>query len=106
MLSKERKIGLATPWMPPLWRAVGGWAPATVTAGSGENGKDCCRRNNFVMSAPEALHAGQWGRPLERIGRPNQMAAAVMCAASDQASALTATTIGINDGMSRSATFV
>ena len=88
--------------MPPLSARR---AHAIVTAGPGENGQDCRRSNNIVVNAPEALHARQSELPLQRIGRLDQMAAAVMWAASDQAGALTATTIGVNDGMSRSATF-
>jgi NAD(P)-dependent dehydrogenase (short-subunit alcohol dehydrogenase family) len=73
---------------------------------SSVNERNCCRWNDSGMNAPhKALRGGQWGLPLGRIGRPDQMAAAVIFGASEQAGDLIALTVGITDGMFRS-TFV
>jgi glucose 1-dehydrogenase len=56
--------------------------------------------NDFVLDDPEAEHAVESEIPLGRMGDPGEIAAAVVWAASDQASYLTGTTIVVDGGMS------
>ncbi len=56
--------------------------------------------NKFVLDDPEAEHAVESEIPLSRMGRPEEIAAAVAWAASDQASYVTGTTIVVDGGMS------
>jgi glucose 1-dehydrogenase len=56
--------------------------------------------NDFVLDDPEAEHAVESEIPLGRMGDPDEIAAAVVWAASDQASYLTGTTIVVDGGMS------
>jgi len=71
---------------------------AIVTGGLDGIRKDRRRSNHFVVAAPE-------GRQFKRIDHREDIAATVIWAPSDQANALTATTVGIDDGVSRCARF-
>lgn len=62
--------------------------------------------NNFVLDDPEAKHAVESEIPLGQFGQPEQIAAAVAWAASDQASYVTGTTIVADGGMSLYPRFV
>ncbi len=62
--------------------------------------------NNFVLDDPEAKHAVEEEIPLGHFGEPDQIAAAVAWAASDEASYLTGTTLVIDGGMSLYPRFV
>jgi glucose 1-dehydrogenase len=62
--------------------------------------------NNFVLDDPEAKHAVESEIPLGHFGQPEQIAAAVAWAASDQADYLTGTTIVVDGGMSLYPKFV
>jgi glucose 1-dehydrogenase len=62
--------------------------------------------NQFVLDDPEATHAVEAEIPLGRMGKPEEIAAAVAWAASDQASYLTGTTIVVDGGMSLYPKFV
>lgn len=56
--------------------------------------------NDFVLDDPEAKHAVESEIPLGEFGQPEQIAAAVAWAASDQADYVTGTTIVVDGGMS------
>ncbi|MGH9128657.1 MAG: glucose 1-dehydrogenase [Acidimicrobiales bacterium] len=62
--------------------------------------------NNFVLDDPEAKHAVEEEIPLGYFGQPEQIAAAVAWAASDEAGYLTGTTIVVDGGMSLYPRFV
>lgn len=62
--------------------------------------------NDFVLDDPEAKHAVESEIPLGRMGQPDEIAAAVAWAASEQASYLTGTTIIVDGGMSLYPKFV
>jgi glucose 1-dehydrogenase len=62
--------------------------------------------NAFVLDDPEAKHAVESEIPLGRMGDPDEIAAAVAWAASDQAGYLTGTTIVVDGGMSLYPKFV
>jgi len=62
--------------------------------------------NRFVLDDPEAEHAVESEIPLGRMGSPEEIAAAVAWAASDEASYLTGTTIVVDGGMSLYPKFV
>jgi glucose 1-dehydrogenase len=62
--------------------------------------------NKFVLDDPEAKHAVESEIPLGRMGNPEEIAAAVAWAASDEASYLTGTTIVVDGGMSLYPKFV
>jgi glucose 1-dehydrogenase len=62
--------------------------------------------NNFVLDDPEAKHAVESEIPLGHFGQPEQIAAAVAWAASDQADYVTGTTIVVDGGMSLYPKFV
>lgn len=62
--------------------------------------------NTFVLDDPEALHAVESEIPLGRMGKPEEIAAAVAWAASDEAGYLTGTTIVVDGGMSLYPKFV
>jgi glucose 1-dehydrogenase len=62
--------------------------------------------NTFVLDDPEAKHAVESEIPLGRMGQPEEIAAAVAWAASDQASYITGTTIIVDGGMSLYPKFV
>jgi glucose 1-dehydrogenase len=62
--------------------------------------------NDFVLDDPEAEHAVESEIPLGRMGQPEEIAAAVAWAASDQAGYVTGTTIVVDGGMSLYPKFV
>jgi glucose 1-dehydrogenase len=62
--------------------------------------------NKFVLDDPEAKHAVEEEIPLGRMGKPEEIAAAVAWLASDQASYVTGTTVVIDGGMSLYPKFV
>ena len=62
--------------------------------------------NAFVLNDPEAEHAVVSEIPLQRMGNPEEVAAAVAWSASDQASYVTGTTIVVDGGMSLYPKFV
>ena len=62
--------------------------------------------NKFVLDDPEALHAVLDEIPLGRMGRPEEIAAAVAWLASDEASYVTGTTFTADGGMSLYPKFV
>ena len=62
--------------------------------------------NTFVLDDPEAKHAVESEIPLGRMGQPEEIAATVAWAASDEAGYLTGTTIVVDGGMSLYPKFV
>lgn len=62
--------------------------------------------NKFVLDDPEALHAVEAEIPLDHLGKPEQIAAAVAWAASSEADYVTGTTIVVDGGMSLYPRFV
>jgi glucose 1-dehydrogenase len=62
--------------------------------------------NRFVLDDPEAKHAVESEIPLGRMGQPEEIAATVAWAASDEAGYLTGTTIVVDGGMSLYPKFV
>ena len=62
--------------------------------------------NKFVLDDPEARHAVEEEIPLGRIGKPDEIAAAVAWLASSEASYLTGTTLVVDGGMSLYPKFV
>jgi glucose 1-dehydrogenase len=62
--------------------------------------------NAAVLADPEATRAVESEIPLARMGKPEEIAAAVAWAASDEASYLTGTTIVVDGGMSLYPNFV
>ncbi len=62
--------------------------------------------NDFVLDDPEARHAVESEIPLGHFGHPEQIAAAIAWAASDQANYVTGTTIVVDGGMSLYPKFV
>jgi glucose 1-dehydrogenase len=62
--------------------------------------------NQFVLDDPEQKHAVEDEIPLARMGDPAEIAAAVVWAASEQASYVTGTTIVVDGGMSLYPKFV
>lgn len=62
--------------------------------------------NDFVLDDPEARHAIESEIPLGHFGQPEQIAAAVAWAASEQANYVTGTTIVVDGGMSLYPKFV
>ncbi len=62
--------------------------------------------NKFVLDDPEQKHAVESEIPLGRMGQPEEIAAAVVWAASDEAGYVTGTTIVVDGGMSLYPKFV
>jgi len=62
--------------------------------------------NQFVLDDPEQKHAVESEIPIGRMGKPEEIAAAVVWAASEQASYVTGTTIVVDGGMSLYPKFV
>jgi glucose 1-dehydrogenase len=62
--------------------------------------------NQFVLDDPEEKHAVESEIPLARMGQPEEIAAAVAWAASDQAGYVTGTTLVVDGGMSLYPKFV
>ena len=62
--------------------------------------------NQFVLDDPEQKHAVESEIPLGRMGQPEEIAAAVVWAASDQAGYMTGATLIVDGGMSLYPKFV
>jgi glucose 1-dehydrogenase len=62
--------------------------------------------NRFVLDDPEQKHAVEAEIPLGRMGQPEEIAAAVVWAASEQADYVTGTTLIVDGGMSLYPRFV
>ena len=62
--------------------------------------------NRFVLDDPEAQHAVESEIPLSRMGKPEEIAAAVAWLSSDEASYVTGTTVVVDGGMSLYPKFV
>jgi glucose 1-dehydrogenase len=62
--------------------------------------------NEFVLDDPEAKHAVESEIPLGRMGKPEEIAAAVAWLASDEAGYVTGTTVVVDGGMSLYPKFV
>jgi glucose 1-dehydrogenase len=62
--------------------------------------------NEFVLDDPEAEHAVEGEIPMGRMGRPEEIAAAVAWVSSDEAGYVTGTTIVVDGGMSLYPRFV
>src|SRR5919205_3130066 len=62
--------------------------------------------NKFVLDDPEQKHAVESEIPLGRMGQPEEIAAAVVWAASEQADYVTGTTLIVDGGMSLYPRFV
>ncbi|MHB8670986.1 MAG: glucose 1-dehydrogenase [Acidimicrobiales bacterium] len=62
--------------------------------------------NRFVLDDPESLHAVESEIPLGRMGKAEEIAAAIAWLASDQAAYITGTTVVIDGGMSLYPKFV
>jgi glucose 1-dehydrogenase len=62
--------------------------------------------NDFVLNDPEAKHNVESEIPIGRFGKPEEIAAAVAWAASDEAAYMTGTTMVIDGGMSTYPRFI
>lgn len=82
------------------------WAPAGVRVLNVAPGAIATPINNFVLDDPESRHAVEGEIPLGRFGQPEEIAAAVAWAASDQASYVTGTTLVVDGGMSTYPKFI
>jgi glucose 1-dehydrogenase len=76
------------------------WAPLKIRVLNVAPGAIATPINNFVLDDPEAKHAIEEEIPLGRFGQPEEIAAAVAWAASDQAGYVTGTTLVVDGGMS------
>lgn len=76
------------------------WAPDKIRVINVAPGAISTPINNFVLDDPEAKHAVEEEIPLGRFGDPDEIAAAVAWACSDQASYMTGNTLVVDGGMS------
>lgn len=76
------------------------WAPHGIRVLNVAPGAIATPINNFVLDDPEAKHTIEEEIPLGRFGQPEEIAAAVAWAASDQAAYVTGTTLVVDGGMS------
>jgi len=76
------------------------WAPHKIRVLNVAPGAIATPINNFVLDDPEAKHAIEEEIPLGRFGQPEEIAAAVAWAASDEAGYVTGTTLVVDGGMS------
>ncbi|MDQ6804469.1 MAG: glucose 1-dehydrogenase [Actinomycetota bacterium] len=76
------------------------WAPLKIRVLNVAPGAIATPINSFVLDDPEAKHAIEEEIPLGRFGQPDEIAAAVAWAASDQAGYVTGTTLVVDGGMS------
>lgn len=76
------------------------WAPHGIRVLNVAPGAIATPINNFVLDDPEAKHSIEEEIPLGRFGQPEEIAAAVAWAASDQAAYVTGTTLVVDGGMS------
>jgi glucose 1-dehydrogenase len=75
------------------------WAPHKIRVVNVAPGAIATPINNFVLDDPEAKHAIEEEIPLGRFGQPEEIAATVTWAASDEASYVTGTTLVVDGGM-------
>ncbi len=75
------------------------WAPHKIRVLNVAPGAIATPINNFVLDDPEAKHAIEEEIPLGRFGEPEEIAAAVAWAASDEAAYMTGTTVVVDGGM-------
>ncbi len=76
------------------------WAPLKIRVLNVAPGAIATPINNFVLDDPEAKHAIEEEIPIGRFGQPEEIAAAVAWAASDEAGYVTGTTLVVDGGMS------
>ncbi len=76
------------------------WAPLGIRVLAIAPGAIATPINDFVLDDSEARHRVESEIPLGRFGRPEEIAAAVAWAASDQAGYVTGTTLVVDGGMS------
>ena len=76
------------------------WAPLGIRVLAIAPGAIATPINDFVLDDAEARHRVESEIPLGRFGRPEEIAAAVAWAASDQAGYVTGTTLVVDGGMS------
>jgi glucose 1-dehydrogenase len=76
------------------------WAPLGIRVLAIAPGAIATPLNSDVLDDPEALRQVEAEIPLGRFGRPEEIAAAVVWAASEEAAYLTGTTLVIDGGMS------
>jgi glucose 1-dehydrogenase len=82
------------------------WAPLGIRVLGIAPGAIATPINDFVLDDAEARHAVEEEIPLGRFGKPEEIAAAVAWAASDQAAYVTGTTLVIDGGMSTYPKFI
>jgi glucose 1-dehydrogenase len=82
------------------------WAPLKIRVLNVAPGAIATPINNFVLDDPEAKHAIEEEIPLGRFGQPEEIAAAVAWAASDEAGYVTGTTLVVDGGMSTYPKFI
>ncbi len=82
------------------------WAPLGIRVLNIAPGAIATPINNFVLDDAEARHQVEAEIPLGRFGQPDEIAAAVAWAASDQAGYVTGTTLVVDGGMSTYPRFV
>ena len=75
------------------------WAPHKIRVINVAPGAIATPINTFVLDDPEAKHAVEEEIPLGRFGQPEEIAAAVAWACSDQASYMTGNTLVVDGGM-------
>jgi glucose 1-dehydrogenase len=76
------------------------WAPLGIRVLAIAPGAIATPINSFVLDDAEARHRVEGEIPLGRFGQPEEIAAAVAWAASDQADYVTGTTLVVDGGMS------
>src|SRR5579859_5427568 len=76
------------------------WAPHKIRVINVAPGAIATPINNFVLDDAEARHAVEEEIPLARFGQPEEIAAAVAWAASDEAGYMTGNTLVVDGGMS------
>ena len=82
------------------------WAPHRIRVLNVAPGAIATPINNFVLDDPESKHAVESEIPLARFGQPEEIAAAVAWAASDEAAYMTGNTLVVDGGMSLYPKFV
>jgi glucose 1-dehydrogenase len=82
------------------------WAPLGIRVLAVAPGAIATPINNFVLDDAEARHQVEAEIPLGRFGQPEEIAAAVAWAASDQAGYVTGTTLVVDGGMSTYPKFI
>ena len=82
------------------------WAPLGIRVLAIAPGAIATPINSFVLDDAEARHQVEAEIPLGRFGRPEEIAAAVVWAASDEAGYLTGTTLVVDGGMSTYPRFI